>query len=177
MPTRSSCSKTARSSKPEPTPNSSTATAPTPGSGRHRSARGRSTHRMTNSPWRRTRRASVADPLGGAATQRRTIASPWRRVGRYAWRQRRAVVAACLAMILDALLTVAGPWPMKVLIDNVLGAKPLNGAMQGVFGSLRGGCSRYSLLSWVIAATVILFFLGWLVGMFGTLAAVRLGQQ
>lgn len=63
---------------------------------------------------------------------------------------RRQLCWAALAMLLDALLTVLRPWPLKVVIDRVLTGKPtrvpllgewLNGPQLGQMEILYGACA------------------------------------
>ena len=54
-----------------------------------------------------------------------TTASPWRRLARHLGpdlaRERRPIALATVALLAEVALRVAEPWPVKVLIDHVLG--------------------------------------------------------
>ena len=95
------------------------------------------------------------------------------RLARRAGRRRLAVGSVATTMLLEAGLDVLRPWPMKVLVDNVLGSKPLQGPLGDVFG----GLSRPDLLTWTVVATVALFVLGWAVGVAGAWAGLELGVR
>jgi ATP-binding cassette, subfamily B, bacterial len=102
--------------------------------------------------------------------------SVWRlsmRLARRATRRRVAFGSVAVTMLLEAGLDVLRPWPMKVLVDNVLGGKPLQGVMAHVFG----GLSTADLLTWTVVATVALFFLGWSVGVASAWAGLELGVR
>lgn len=55
-----------------------------------------------------------------------TTASPWRRLARHLGpdlaRERRPIALATVALLAEVALRVAEPWPVKVLIDHVLGS-------------------------------------------------------
>lgn len=48
----------------------------------------------------------------------------------------RSAAAAVLITVLTALLSLLGPWPLKILFDSVLGDHPLPGLLQGPLGGL-----------------------------------------
>ena len=95
------------------------------------------------------------------------------RLARRAGRRRVAFGSVAVTMLLEAGLDVLRPWPMKVLVDNVIGRKALSGVMGDLFGSL----SRADLLTWTVVATVALFVLGWAVGLAGAWAGLELGVR
>jgi ATP-binding cassette subfamily B protein/subfamily B ATP-binding cassette protein MsbA len=102
--------------------------------------------------------------------------SVWRlslRLARRATRRRVAFGSVAATMLLETGLDVLRPWPMKVLVDNVLGGKPLHGVMADVFG----GLSQADLLTWTVVATVALFILGWSVGVASAWAGLELGVR
>ena len=96
---------------------------------------------------------------------------------RYPARRWRWVLATLLTMLLQVGLDVLKPWPMKILVDHVLSGKPLPATLAGVAGRLPGGATQESLLRWSVAATVLLFVLGWGVGLAGAVANTGLGQR
>jgi ATP-binding cassette subfamily B protein/subfamily B ATP-binding cassette protein MsbA len=74
---------------------------------------------------------------------------------------------------LSSACSLLQPWPMKVLVDQVLGPElpgPVLGLLPGV-GSARG------LLAWVVLAGLLLFAVTALVDVLLTRAWVRVGQQ
>jgi len=100
-----------------------------------------------------------------------------RRLLPYALRRRGSLVIVGLAMVADIGLTVLQPWPLKVLVDNVLEDRPLPAILNDVFVFLPGPASREALLTWVVVATLVLFTLGWAVGLMAALASVRFGER
>ena len=80
----------------------------------------------------------------------------------FGWR----LAAAAIAMALEALVTVARPWPLKIVIDRVLSHKPsrlpfldawLDGAQFTGVEILYGACAA-TLLTAVIAGLLTYFF-------------------
>src|SRR5437588_5834830 len=106
--------------------------------------------------------------------------SPRYLIGRllpYAWRRRGPLALVAAGMVLDIGFTVLQPWPLKVLVDNVLGARPLHGFLLSLFDSLPGPHTRDALLTWTIAAMVLIFILTWAAGLMASWAAIRFGSQ
>jgi len=116
-----------------------------------------------------------------ADDQSRAGAHPTRRLLRrlmpYALRRRGSLAIVGLAMVADIGLTVLQPWPLKVLVDNVLKDRPLPAALNDVFELLPGPASRDALLTWVVVATLVLFLLSWAAGLMASLASVRFGER
>lgn len=85
----------------------------------------------------------------------------WIRLGRYGLTQGRG-----LALILFAILAGVGtellkPWPLKLIVDNVLQDQPWPASVAWV-NALPAAGSKAGLLAWMTLATVILFLAGWL---------------
>jgi ATP-binding cassette subfamily B protein len=79
-------------------------------------------------------------------------------------------------IVLTALSSTCGllqPWPMKVLMDQVLGSAPPG----PVLGLLPGAGSARGLLVWVVLAGLVLFAIHGLADILLTRAWVRAGQQ
>src|SRR3954447_11055146 len=100
-----------------------------------------------------------------------------RRLARYAWRRRVAMSGVGATMLVNVGLTVIKPWPMKVLVDNVLRGKPLHGTAGHVFAALPGPATRDALLWYSVGATVLLFVLGWAASLGSQYAGIRFGQR
>ena len=90
------------------------------------------------------------------------------------WHGLLAVAATTVAGIGLGLLT---PWPMKVLVDNVLDEKPLHPRVAAVFEALPGAATRDNLLLWTLGATILIFVLGWALGVASAYANVVFGQR
>ncbi|MQA31817.1 MAG: ATP-binding cassette domain-containing protein, partial [Luteitalea sp.] len=86
-------------------------------------------------------------------------------------------LAVLATMILKIGLDVLKPWPMKVLVDHGLGDQPLPSALAGAAIALPGGGSREALIGWSVAATVLLFLLGWALGVARSYANIGFGQR
>ena len=71
----------------------------------------------------------------------------------YAARYRGAFLKAFALSVAASALLALQPWPMKILVDHVLGAKPLPDALQ----SLPFAQSSASLLAFVVVAGLLLF--------------------
>jgi ATP-binding cassette, subfamily B, bacterial len=71
----------------------------------------------------------------------------------YAARYRGAFLRAFALSVAASALLALQPWPMKILVDHVLGSKPLPGFLQ----SFTFAQSRMSLLALVVTAGLLLF--------------------
>ncbi len=69
---------------------------------------------------------------------------------------RRTLAAAYLFRLLSVAAAVVSPWPLKVIIDNVIAARPLPGPLR-VFG---GGLSPEWLVLWLAAFFVLAAIVG-----------------
>jgi ATP-binding cassette, subfamily B, bacterial len=95
----------------------------------------------------------------------------------FAFRRWRPLAAVLGTMFLEIGITLLKPWPLKVLVDNVLGDEPLTGPAQSAFAALPGAASADNLLLWTLGASVILFAAGWAVGLANSYANVAFGQR
>jgi ATP-binding cassette subfamily B protein/subfamily B ATP-binding cassette protein MsbA len=100
-----------------------------------------------------------------------------RRLLPYAWRRRGPLALVLVSMLMDVGFTLLRPWPLKVLVDNVLRGRPLHGFLLSVFHALPGPATRDALLAWTIVATVVLFLLTWAASVLASWAAIRFGFQ
>src|SRR5262249_17005752 len=65
----------------------------------------------------------------------------------------RTLAAVSVALIvLQSLASLLGPWPLKVLIDNVLDGQPLSSSLTSLLGSLAQ--DRLRLMIFAVAAGV-----------------------
>lgn len=74
---------------------------------------------------------------------------------RYARSQRRALILIFALTLSASALVAAQPWPMKLLVDHVLGSKPLPQLLQ----SMHFPSSGTALLGIIVAAGLVLFAL------------------
>jgi ABC-type multidrug transport system fused ATPase/permease subunit len=72
---------------------------------------------------------------------------------------------------------VLQPWPLKILVDHILGQQPLPESLQETAKVLPGLTGVQGLLAWVCAGMVLLFLASTAMSMLHTRAAVRLGQR
>ncbi len=82
-----------------------------------------------------------------------------------------AVIA--LMMLVEVGLQLLRPWPLKVLIDNVLGHHRL----PHIFTYIVGAGDRKGLLLAVVLAEILIFMLGTLAGTVYTFMSLREGQR
>ena len=93
----------------------------------------------------------------------------------YLWPHRAQFGTVLLTLFLEIGLEVLKPWPMKILLDQVLGQH--SGAVDGIFSYMPGSETPEGLLVWVCASTLILFLLAWLMTQINLVSTVRLGQR
>src|SRR4051812_11239932 len=96
---------------------------------------------------------------------------------RYAARRWAGLSWVLAAMLLKTGLDVLQPWPMKVLVDNVLGGRPIPSRLSSFLVHFPGAGTREGLLAWCVASGVFLFVLGWGVGVLGAMANISFGQR
>jgi ATP-binding cassette subfamily B protein/subfamily B ATP-binding cassette protein MsbA len=122
-----------------------------------------------SSPERGARALSTGIDISPAAGSFRRQA----RLLRYAkplWRGLLVLVGTMLANIgLDLLR----PWPIKLVVDNVLG----HSGLPSVLAWLPGVDGPRGLLVWVVVATLLIFLLGTVTNMAYTYYSLRLGQR
>jgi ATP-binding cassette subfamily B protein/subfamily B ATP-binding cassette protein MsbA len=80
-------------------------------------------------------------------------------------------------MLLKIGLDVLKPWPMKFLVDHVLLGAALSPAVAAAVGLLPGAGSPEGLVTWCVAASVVLFLLGWALGVATAWANISFGQR
>ncbi|MDQ5851718.1 MAG: ABC transporter ATP-binding protein/permease, partial [Chloroflexota bacterium] len=108
---------------------------------------------------------------GGRATARR-----YRQLLRYAmpyWKRRVLIVTMTLLSIPFSLLQ---PWPMKIVVDHVLGQAPMSGTLAHIAGLLPGATTPEGLLAWVVVAGLGIFAVNSTVDVILTISWIRVGQ-
>jgi ABC-type multidrug transport system fused ATPase/permease subunit len=95
------------------------------------------------------------------------------RLLRYARPHRRGLSLMLLASLLEIGLNLARPWPLAILIDNVIGNHPAPAWLS----ALPGASSRHGLLAWVAAAEIVIFLAGTLASAASTFLSLKLGQR
>jgi ATP-binding cassette subfamily B protein/subfamily B ATP-binding cassette protein MsbA len=109
----------------------------------------------------------------GERSTRRTrgFGSLFREFIRLAWPYRARIAFALGTLTVSTVLGLVSPAATKVVIDNVLGGQPLEGAWERVLGPL--ATSRGALLAWLAATVVGVSAAATLVGMAGRYQATR----
>jgi ATP-binding cassette subfamily B protein/subfamily B ATP-binding cassette protein MsbA len=109
---------------------------------------------------------------------RRGTGGTWKAYGqllRYAAADRKGWAVIFALTLLTGGLSLLQPWPMKVVVDNVLGRAPLAGPGAAV-GVLPGASSPRGLLAWMVAAGLVVFALNSAADVLLTRNWVRVGQ-
>ena len=97
---------------------------------------------------------------------------------RYASRSGGPLLDLLAAMLVEVGLGLLQPWPIKILIDNVLGHHPTPHVLLSVTNALPGGGGRAGVLLWAVAVgTVLIFALTTAMDMVASYAAIALGQR
>jgi ATP-binding cassette, subfamily B, bacterial len=89
----------------------------------------------------------------------------------------RSLLSVLATMLLATGLGVLKPWPMKVLVDNVLYSKPMSPQVAQAIELLPGSATRDTLLLWCVAGTVVLFLATWALGLATSFASISFGQH
>jgi ATP-binding cassette, subfamily B, bacterial len=71
----------------------------------------------------------------------------------------RLVLAVALALV-GALVELARPWPIKVVVDYAFANRPLPPFLRHVLGFLPGGGGRSGILAWSVVAQILIVVLG-----------------
>jgi ATP-binding cassette, subfamily B, bacterial len=95
-----------------------------------------------------------------------------RRLLAYIARDKLAWATIVLITLAASAATVLTPLPMKVLIDSVLGNKPVS----GLAAELPGAENQQALLAWLVVATLVLFAAAALLDVLLTTLWTRFGQ-
>ncbi len=83
------------------------------------------------------------------------------------------VITILLAVGVDVL----HPWPLKLLVDQVLSGQALPEPLKPLFALLPGPHDRGGLLFWVVVSTVLIFVVSMLLSTWHTVAAIALSQR
>src|SRR5215813_4403679 len=95
----------------------------------------------------------------------------------YALRRWTALLCVAATMLLKIGLDLLKPWPMVFLVDFVLQGKVSSALFPRIAETLPGGSSPLNLIGWSVAATVLIFLLGWAVGLANAYANICFGQR
>jgi ATP-binding cassette subfamily B protein/subfamily B ATP-binding cassette protein MsbA len=95
------------------------------------------------------------------------------RLLRYAKPHWRGLLILMATMLANIALDLLRPWPIKLVVDNVLGSQ----SIPGVLTALPGVDDKHGLLAWVAIGTVLIFLLGTLTNVIYTYCSLLLGQR
>jgi ATP-binding cassette subfamily B protein/subfamily B ATP-binding cassette protein MsbA len=95
------------------------------------------------------------------------------RLLRYARPHWRGLLILMATMLANIALDLLRPWPIKLVVDNVLGSE----ATPSVVTWLPGVDDKHGLLLWVAVGTVLIFLLGTLTNVIYTYCSLLLGQR
>ena len=104
-----------------------------------------------------------------------TLLCGW--AAKYALHRPLSLAAVIPAMLVKVGIDVLRPWPMVFLIDYVLRGKPMPGWVAGFVAWLPNHATAEQLIGWSVAATVLLFLLGWVANVVTAYANINLGQR
>jgi ATP-binding cassette subfamily B protein/subfamily B ATP-binding cassette protein MsbA len=81
----------------------------------------------------------------------------YRRLFSYAAPYWRGWAAIVIATAFSTALSLLQPWPVKVIVDHVLGGVPMPPGLAEVIGRLPGAGAPHGLLAWAVAAGLAIF--------------------
>jgi ATP-binding cassette, subfamily B, bacterial len=87
------------------------------------------------------------------------------------------LTAVVVTMLAGVAVTLLKPWPLKLLVDNVLGGAPLPAPLGAALAAVGVEPGARLLIGAVVAATVALFALGWAVNLGHALARIAFAQR
>ena len=87
------------------------------------------------------------------------------------------VLVIVAAMVINIGLSVLQPWPLTILVDNVLGESAPPSWLNGAAERMPGSSSQQQLLVLVVGATLAVALLASVTSYFQTMATVRFNQR
>ena len=98
-------------------------------------------------------------------------------MSRYAFRRWPELLGVVLTMLSKIGLELIKPWPMVFLVDYVLQGRVTVALFPLIADWLPGGELASNLIGWSVAATVLIFLLGWAAGLAHSYSSITLGQR
>ena len=71
----------------------------------------------------------------------------------------KALTIALVAVLGETLTTILDPWPIKIVVDNILQSKKLPGLLGGIVTGLFGQ-NKYAILNFAVAAVAVIAIVG-----------------
>jgi ATP-binding cassette, subfamily B, bacterial len=87
------------------------------------------------------------------------------------------LVAVTATMLGGVGITLLQPWPMKILVDNVLSDEPLPPGLDATLARLALDITPNLLLTIAVASTLLLFLAGWTLALAHTIAKIAYSQR
>ena len=104
-----------------------------------------------------------ADATASTAGTARILA--W--LARQALRHRAGLGVVATTTLLQVAVDLARPWPMQLVVDHVLGDRPLGPTAARLLAGLPGVGTPTGLLQWSLAAILAVFLVGWALSLAG----------
>jgi ATP-binding cassette subfamily B protein/subfamily B ATP-binding cassette protein MsbA len=95
----------------------------------------------------------------------------------YAFHRWPGLLAVLMTMLLKIGLDVLKPWPMKILVDHSLDQKAMPPALAAAVAAVLGEPEPRLLLIACVMATILLFFISWLLTLLAALSNISFGQR
>ena len=99
------------------------------------------------------------------------------RLLRYAIPHWRGFTLIVTVTLLSTAFSLLQPWPMKILVDHVLGQKQMSQTLAGIVSLLPGADTAGGLLVWIVLASLGVFAVNSAIDAILTLSWIRVGQQ
>lgn len=97
----------------------------------------------------------------------------YRRLLGYAANEKPGLALAFVIAFAGMLFELARPWPLKVVVDYVLGDQPMPAALTASVGWLPGIDTQGGLLAWSITALIVITLVAAALSLVGTVLVVR----
>lgn len=103
--------------------------------------------------------------------------SRYLRLARYVTPYWKQLLVLLMATVLGTGIWLMQPWPMKVLVDHVLGGKPMGEQLHVLAGWLPGAGGAAGMIVWIVVASLLVFGLSSLLDSVQTYLWTGLGQR
>src|ERR1700688_2929610 len=71
----------------------------------------------------------------------------------------KALTIALVAVVGETLTAILDPWPIKIVVDNILQSKKLPSLLEGIVTGLFGQ-NKYAILTFAVAAVAVIAIVG-----------------
>ncbi|MGB7434693.1 MAG: ABC transporter ATP-binding protein [Candidatus Acidiferrum sp.] len=89
---------------------------------------------------------------------------------------RRSLMAILAAMLVQTAMSVAAPWPLKVILDNVVGEHHLPARVDAFLRPFLGGSNKMDIAAAAAIATILIALLGAFASYIGNYYTTSVGQ-